>query len=173
MEKSAGAILLAYLFLVLPGTAQQPAPAPDWSAWGPVMGDWIGDASGTPGQGTGSFNFAPDLQGRILVRRSRTVFPSGPSQPANTHDDLLVCYYEGNAAKAVYWDNEGHVIHYEVSLAADRSIVFVSGKSPGAFRQRLSYRPLGDGRLIIRFDIAPPDKPDEFKVHVEGTAHKK
>lgn len=166
-------ISLAVMAFILPAVTQQGAPLPDWKAFQFLIGDWVGEGSGSPGQGAGGFTFALELQGRVLVRNNRTEFPARQGRPAAIHDDLLVVYQEKDGIKAVYWDNEGHVIHYAVSFAPDKSLVFVSGKMPGAPCQRLSYRNLGNDGLGIRFEIAPPDKPDEFKVYLDGTARKK
>jgi len=165
--------LLASIVIILPLAAQQSALLPDWKAFQFLMGDWVGEGSGSPGQGGGGFTFDLELQGRVLVRHNRTEFSASQGRPANIHDDLIVVYQEKDGFKAVYWDNEGHVIDYTVSFAPDKSLVFVSGKIPGATRQRLSYRELANGGLGVRFEIAPPDKPDEFKVYLDGTARKK
>ena len=34
------------------------------------------------------------------------------------HSDLLYIYPEGSGFKAIYFDNEGHVIHYAISFPA-------------------------------------------------------
>ncbi len=172
------AFLLAWVLVLLSAVApaaQTAAqnPGPDWSAFQFVLGEWFGEAGGEPGQGTGSFRFASELQGRILVRHSRTVFPGSQNQPALVHDDLLIVYQEKEGTKAVYWDNEGHVIRYEVTVGTDGSLSFISPRVPGAPRQRLTYRLLPDGRLSTSFALASPDKPDEFKVHVEGISRRK
>ncbi len=173
MKRSFSAIGLILALGVLP-LAAQPAPAmPDWSAYKFVLGDWVGEASGEPGQGSGGFSFAPDLQGRVLIRHSRTEFPATQGRPAFAHDDILVVYQDKDGTKADYWDNEGHVIHYDVTVEAGGSIAFVSPKVPGAPRQKLTYRPLPDGKVAVSFALAPPDKPDEFKIHVEGISRKK
>ena len=40
-----------------------------WALFEYLLGDWVGEGGGQPGQGTGEFSFHPDLQNRILVRR--------------------------------------------------------------------------------------------------------
>ncbi len=165
--------LSAVMMTILPLAAQQGTPLPDWKAFQFLMGDWVGEGSGSPGNGGGGFTFALELQGRVLVRHNHTEFPPSQGRPANIHDDLIVVYQEKDGVKAAYWDNEGHVINYTASFAPDKSLVFVSGKIPGAPRQRLSYRQLSNGGLGIRFEIAPPGKPNEFKVYLDGKAHKK
>jgi hypothetical protein len=148
-------------------------PAADWNAWRFVLGEWIGEGAGAPGEGTGGFSFLTDLQGRILVRKNHTEFPAAGERPAFGHEDLMIVAQEPEGTKAVYWDNEGHVIRYDVEIAADGSITFTSPIRAGDPRFRLSYRKLGDDRLGIRFETAAPDKPDDFKIYLDGTARKK
>jgi hypothetical protein len=166
-------ISLVIMTFVLFAAAQQGAPLPDWKAFQFLVGDWVGEGSGSPGQGAGGFTFALELQGRVLVRHNRTEFPAGPDRPAFIHDDLLVVYQEKDGIKADYWDNEGHVIHYLVELTAEGLITFISEKQPGAPRLRLSYQRLGEARVDILFEMSTPDKPDDFKVYLHGKARRK
>jgi len=156
---------------LLPARPSQPAA--DWGAWKFILGEWIGEETGTPGEGTGEFSFLTEMQDSVLVRRSRTVFPAAGERPAFVHEDLMIVAREPEGTKAVYWDNEGHVIRYDVEIAADGSIIFTSPIRAGAQRFRLSYRKLGDGRVGIRFEMTAPDKPDDFKIYLDGTARKK
>lgn len=155
--------------------AQQPAPPADWSAWQFLLGDWVGEGDGTPGQGEGGFTFAPDLQKRVLVRKNFAKYPATKERPAFTHEDLMVVYQEpGKAARAIYFDNEGHVINYAVEFAKDgNSVTFVSDPSPTAPRFRLTYLKSGSDALGIKFEIAPPGKPDTFSPYINAKAHRK
>ena len=166
-------VLLGCVFFILPLAAQQAAPAADWTAFQFVMGEWVGEGGGSPGQGGGGFSFAADLQGRVLVRRNHTEFPAGQGRPAAIHDDLLIVSQESDGTKAVYWDNEGHVIRYRVESPAKGMLVFISEKQTGVPRFRLSYQQLGEARVDILFEMAAPDKPDEFKAYLHGAARKK
>jgi hypothetical protein len=155
-------------------SAQQPPRPVSWDAYQFLMGEWIGEGSGDPGQGSGSCTFAFDLQKTVLVRKNHTDFPATKDRPAFSHDDLMVIYQEGGKTKAVYFDNEQHVINYTVALSKDsNAAIFLSDASPSAPRFRLTYTKMGTDRVKITFDIAPPGKPDSFKTYVEGTARKK
>jgi hypothetical protein len=171
--KSKSIVLLACIFFILPLAAQQAAPAADWTSFQFLLGEWVGEGSGSPGQGGGGFSFAADLQGQILVRRNHTEFPAGQGRPAAVHDDLLIVSQEPDGTKAVYWDNEGHVIRYLVEFPAENLIIFISEKQSGAPRFRLFYQKLGDSKVDILFEMAAPDKPDEFRVYLHGSARKK
>ena len=152
---------------------QAPKDAPSWDRWAFVLGEWVADGSGSPGQGTARFSFAFDLERRILVRKNHNEFPASAGRPAAVHDDLLIVYPEGSRTRAVYFDNEDHVIYYTLESSSDATaLTLVSDKAAGAPRFRLVYAAATDGTLKIRFDIAPPDKPEAFSTYLEGTARR-
>ncbi len=145
-----------------------------WDGWQFVLGEWQGEGSGEPGDGTAVFSFYPDLQQNVLVRRNRVDYPAVDAQPAWFHEDLLIVYPELEQARAIYFDNEGHVIHYSVDGSSEQErISFVSEAAPMAPRFRLSYYKKPDQRLWITFEIAPPGQPDNFLVYTEGSAWRK
>ncbi len=95
--------------------------------------------------------------------------PPANGRPAIVHDDLMIVYREGGATKAFYDDNEGHVIRYDVNVSADKKkITLISEKAAGAPRYRLIYESLQPGLVKLSFEIAPPDKPEEFKKSWKG-----
>jgi hypothetical protein len=169
-------ILLLTFLLVFSGeaVAQQPKES-NWDGWRPLLGKWTGEGGGQPGQASGGgFSFDFDLQGKVLVRRNYSEYPATGGKPASRHDDLMVIYQEpGKGTRAVYFDNEGHIIHYSVSFSEDkRTITLLSDVVPTAPRFRFIYNLLKDGSLGIEFDIAPPGKPDSFSKYVEGKARR-
>ncbi len=154
--------------------AQPMTPVPDWHAWHFLMGEWIGDGNGEPGQGAGGFSFSIELQGRILVRHNYANYPATKDRPAFRHNDLMVIYKDAGSTKADYFDNEGHVIHYLVDFSGDSSsIIFISAESDSEPRYRLTYAEKKGDTLSLSFDIAPPAKPEEFRQYISAAAHKK
>ena len=146
---------------------------PDWLAFQFLVGEWIGQGGGAPGQGGGSLVFQFDLQQQVLLRKNHVEFPAVQGQPAFAHDDLTVIFPDpsGSIMQATYYDNEGHVIHYTVGMTDDgRMVTFVSEPMPSTPRFRTTYIRGKDETMTIRFEIAPPDKPDDFIVYTEGTA---
>jgi len=141
--------------------------------WGPVqflIGHWKGEGTGAPGEGSGAFSFTPDVQGRILVRKSFAEYPPRDGRPAFRHDDLMVVFHEGDPPRlrAVFFDNEGHVIRYDVT-AAGNGAVFTSD-SAGGPRFRLTYTSTAADRLNLKFEIAPPGK--DFATYLASSAHR-
>ena len=111
-----------------------------------------------------------------MVRRNRADYPATKDRPAFSHTDLMVIYpeQEGRAMRAIYFDNEGHVINYSVNLAQDRTTVtFLSDPSPSSPRFRFIYNKAKNDTMTFRFDIAPPGNPEAFKKYLEGALHRK
>ena len=152
--------------------AQQPNIK--WDQWNFLIGEWVGEGNGQPGQGSGTFTFQTDLDGKILVRESFTEFPATANKPASVHKDLLYIYpdYSGIALKAIYFDNEGHVINYTITYS-ENSITFTSDIIPNAPRFRLTYISLGTDVVNTKFEFAAPQNPDDFKTYIEGKSTRK
>ena len=100
-------------------------------------------------------------------------FPGAQGRPAAVHEDLMVIHPgEDGAMKAVYFDSEGHVIRYTIEAKDQGTLVFVSDPSPSAPRFRLSYAKGQGDEVSIKFEMAPPGKPDGFRTYLEGKARR-
>ena len=167
---------LAGALLALPACtviAQDNSQSTRWKDFGFLLGTWEGMGSGAPGQGAGGFTFATELQGTILVRRSRADYPATKDKAAYSHEDLTIVTREtAGDMKAVYFDNEGHIIHYLVQARGD-SVIFLSDTSSATPRYRLTYLRTAPETLKITFDIAPPGKSDAFTRYIEANASRK
>jgi hypothetical protein len=146
----------------------------DWKAWEYLLGEWEGGHEGDPGQGYGIFSFSFDLDQNILVRKNRTIFPTTPEREGYTHDDLLIIYTEFTGQKrGIYFDNEQHVIHYEVKVSPDQqNIILESDPIPSVPQFRFTYTKTGKNSLEARFEMAPPGKQGEFFTYLEGSARR-
>jgi hypothetical protein len=162
------------ILLVLSALAvSQSQPPNKWANWEPFLGHWSGTGSGEPGQGAGEFSFGPELQGTVLARQSYAEYPATKDRPAYRHDDLMVIYSTpDHKTLADYWDNEGHVIRYDVDVLEGK-LVFVSDAAQPGPRFRLIYVKTGDNTLKLTFAIAPPTDRDNFKTFIEATAQRK
>lgn len=169
--------LLALLLLSGAALSQPTTPkdSANWADWAFMLGEWHPmESGGVPGPASNAWaTLAPDLDGKVLVRKNHGEYAAANGRPAYVHDDLMVIYHQGAATKAFYTDNEGHTIHYDVSFSADKKrLVFLSEKAPGP-QFRLTYENVQPGTLKVIFEIAPPDKPDQFARYVEGTIRRK
>ena len=158
------------LFLWLASAAC--AGPPSWDAFQFLVGEWEGTGTGKPGEGAGGFAFSLDLERHVLVRRNHAEYPAQGGRPAAHHEDLMVVDQRPGGPHATYWDNEGHAIDYAVTAAADRWI-FVSPAVSGAPRFRLTYTRADADHLQLRFEIAPPGKPDVFSTYIEAGARRR
>jgi hypothetical protein len=159
--------------LVTGASAHKAAPAPGWT--GPdaleplvfLLGTWGAAGSGTPGAATGTATFARGLQDRVIIRTSFAEYPATPGNPASRHDDMMIIHATDRAGvRADYYDNEGHVIRYAVTIAGNGDAVFLSDVASGEPRYRLTYKLTPHGVLRGTFAVAPPGKPDAFEQYL-------
>jgi len=86
----------------------------------------------------------------------------------------MVVFQEAGKTRAVYFDNEQHVINYNVTVSSDSSsVVFVSDVLPATPRFRLTNTKAGTDKIKITFEIAPPGKPESFTRYIEAVARRK
>ena len=172
--RNIASVLLLTLLIAGLCPAQKVSPA-QWTKFQFLLGSWNAAGSGNPGEGTGEFSFTPDLQNRVLVRRSHTAYPAAPNRPAFAHDDLMIIYAdEGEMFHADYSDNEGHVIRYTIEFSSDGNTCTLTSESlAGTPRFRLTYNKRNGGEVGIKFQIAPAGQPNNFQTYVEGTAKRK
>lgn len=164
--------ILAAAVLAWPQAAKIDDP---WTGLNFFIGEWQGMGTGTPGEAVGGTSFAFSLDKKILVRKNWAKYPPKPGENAGlSHEDLMIIYPAGpgTSLRAVYFDNEGHVIQYAArSGPAAGSVVFETDASQPGPRFRLAYEMKPDGTLDNVFSIAPPG--GEFKVYARGVLKKK
>lgn len=166
----------AFILVILEATAclaQTEAKRQGWDGYDFMLGEWKGEGTGSPGEGVGGFSFASDLQGGILVRKNYAVYPATSSRPGFRHDDLMIVYHDPSGeTRAVYFDNEKHVIPYRVDVEPSKKAVFLSDSTAAGPRFRLTYSTIAADSLGILFEIAPPDKPGSFAPYITARAYR-
>ena len=172
--RSASFVFAFLVVVTVPLAAQENDSADTWAAYRFLLGTWVAEGGGNPGQGSGTFSHVLDLQQRIIVRRNHVDYPAANGHPAFAHDDLMLFYRAANGSvEAQYFDNEGHVIHYTArSSAGMDSLILVSDVNAAAPRFRFTYIRQAKDTLKTIFDIAPPGRPEEFRRYVEGTVRR-
>ena len=151
--------------------AQQPAAPTLGPQWRVLIGEWTGDGGGQPGSATGRTSYRFDVGDHAIIRRNHADVAATGGRPASVHEDLLVIYAgsKPGEAKALYVDNEDHVINYTAVWSADgKTLTFVSDVIPGAPRFRMVYKIQSADSHVLDFEIAPPGAPDAFKLYVSG-----
>ncbi len=146
----------------------QTAPFPSWKALEFLIGTWEARTEGgsAGASGAGTYSFQLELRGHVLARHSTSAGCKGPADFDCLHSDLLYVYAEGAGPwKAIYFDNEGHVIHYDVTTPNPNTAVFLSeGSTPGP-RFRLVYERKGQ-TMAGKFQMQMPGQT-EFKSYLE------
>lgn len=159
-------ILIQFILLfgiTSPGNAQNIS----LDKWKWLIGEWVGEGSGQPGQGAGTFTFSFDLNQKVIIRKSHSEYSASGNTPKVIHDDLMIVYPDINGLqdRAIYFDNEGHTILY-TAVFQDKSIVLTSEKAPGSPIFRLTYTLLENDIVNTRFEMSPDGI--NFKAYVEG-----
>ncbi len=157
-------LIVLFILFTLNGSGQQ---NPGWEPWNFLIGTWKGTGKGEPGKGGGTFSFTYDLDQNILVRKSHSEYPATAQKPKTVHDDLIIIYPDstGVPAKAIYFDNEKHVIHYSVTCR-DESIIFTSQKNGNTPVFRLTYTPIKPGKINTLIEWS--QNGTTFMTYVEG-----
>jgi hypothetical protein len=171
------ASVLLLLCLEIPLSAQAPAaPSPDpWKALAFLEGTWEAKAQGHAGiSATGTYTFRLELANHILARHSVSDSTGKKSATFDyQHGDLLYAYQDapGQPIKAIYFDSEGHVIHYTVSTPDPTSAIFLSDASAPGPQFRLVYQ-LKDSVMSGKFQVRMPGQSD-WSSYLEWSGAKK
>jgi hypothetical protein len=174
--------LLALMFLAMPILAQTASPAAPassntssgatWQSIAFLEGTWTATTQGNSVATSGRYTFASELGHHIMARHS-TTDPDckGPATFDCEHGDLLYIFQEAPSQplKAIYFDNEGHVIHYAVTTPDAATVIFLSEPGPGP-RFRLVYQ-LKEKVMLGKFQMQMPGQ-DDWKSYLEWSGGK-
>lgn len=149
--------------------------AEPWKPFQFLIGTWEAKTQGGSAQAaaSGTYSFQPELRNHILARHSTSAGCKGPTDFDCEHGDLLYVYQNapGRPYQAIYFDSEGHVIHYEVSFPTPSTAVFLSAPSQQAPQFRLSYELKGSA-MLGKFQMRMPGQT-EFRSYLEWSGEKK
>lgn len=167
------------LLLVLPLTARStPPPGVDpWKALSFLEGTWSAStttAGSSGGNVGGIYTFRLELGNHILARHTTSIEGcKGPATFDCDHGDLLYIYQDApsQALKAIYFDNEGHVIHYDISTPNATTAMFLSDASQPGPQFRLLYE-LKGAIMQGKFQMRMPGQ-NEWKSYLEWSGPKK
>jgi hypothetical protein len=156
-----------------PASAQTPAKSPakddPWAGIRFLLGSWEAKTTGgvAQAQASAGYAFRLELRDHVLARHSRSGSCSASDDFDCLHSDLLYVYpaSTGAALEAIYFDNEGHIIHYAVSTPKPGTVVFLSDPVQPGPQYRLSYTFLA-GVMSGQFEMKTPGQT-EFTSYLE------
>jgi hypothetical protein len=169
MRGSSVVACIALSFCVAaPGARDAAAQGVDpWKPLAFLDGTWAATVQGGAVTAVGRYTFRRELAGHVLARHGVSYAGcKGPKDFDCAHGDLLYVFEEasGQPLKAIYFDNEGHVLHYAITVPAPNEVVFLSEPAPGpAFR--LVYK-LEGAVMSGKFQVLPPGQ-SEWRSYLE------
>jgi hypothetical protein len=173
MKRLCIALFMCCSLPLMAQTAANAAPDP-WKALSFLEGTWDAIAHGNPGVATsGLYTFQRELNGHIMARHT-TSDPGckGRASFDCAHGDLLYIFQDapGQPLRAIYFDNEGHVIHYDISTPEPNCVVFLSEAGSGP-QFRLVYE-LKAAVMTGKFQMRMPGQ-SEWNSYLEWSGGKR
>lgn len=166
--------LVAVAFLCATSLCAQNAPttasgSDPWKSLQFLIGTWEAKTQGgsAGAAGSGIYTFQPELRNHVLARHSDYEACKGPADFNCEHGDLLYVYQDaaGQPYRGIYFDNEGHVIHYDISTPTATTAIFLSDSSQPGPQFRLIYE-LKGSTMYGKFQMRMPGQA-EFKSYLE------
>lgn len=169
---------VAFVVLCAFAAAAQDAAKPVADPWKPLRfltGTWEAKTQGgsAGAAGSGTYTFQLELQGHVLARHAHTAGCQGPADFNCEHADILYIYPGNSAAsyKAIYFDSEGHVIHYQVTTPEPNLAVFESDPAAPGPQFRLSYE-LKAFTMTGKFQLRMPGQT-AYRSYLEWSGERK
>jgi hypothetical protein len=140
-----------------------------------LMGTWEAKTADKSVTASGTYTFQTELNGHVVARHSPsdTAKCKGPADFNCEHGDLLYIYVDapGQPLRAIYFDNEGHVIHYTVTAPTATTAEFLSDPAQPGPEFRLFYE-LKGAVMFGKFQMRMPGKQD-WQSYLEWAGSKK
>ena len=174
MTKTLAIMLCLTVFDAPHASAAEQAIDP-WKPLQFLIGTWEAHTQGgsAAAAGAGTYTFQPELRNHVLARHSSSEKCKGPADFDCEHSDLLYVYQEtpGQSFKAIYFDNEGHVIHYDVSVPSPTTAILLSEPSHPGPQFRIIYE-LKETTMYGKFQMRAPGQA-EFRSYLEWNGPKR
>ena len=170
-----GTILVLFLFLPSFLSAQMSKRDSLWMILQPFIGNWMGEGSGEPGNGSYERSYQFILNKRFIEIRNKSTYPpTDKFSKGEVHEDIGYYSYDGGRKVFVLrqFHAEGFVNQYKLdSISADKkTLVFVSEaieNIPPGYRAKETYCLLNDNEIEETFEIAEPGKGFEIYTRVK------
>lgn len=173
MTRPLHGVVLSLLLISASSLSGQSAPEP-FAPLSFLLGTWEAKTVNTPRvTASGTYTFRTELNGHVVARHTVAAGCKGPEDFNCQHGDLLYIYADapGQPLRAIYFDNEGHVIHYAVTTPSATTAEFLSDAAGPGPRFRLFYE-LKNGVMAGRFQIRMPGQQG-WKSYLEWTGSRK
>jgi hypothetical protein len=170
-------LFLLLAFVAVPFATAQ-SSAENSARWKPLdflLGTWEAKTAGQKVAAAGTYTFQIELNGTVVARHSSLDTCKGPADFDCKHGDFLYLFHDtatgpdDSGLRAIYFDSEGHVIHYTVSQPWPNMVVFQSVPSAGP-QFRLTYE-LASGIMKGKFQVLPPGMKD-YQTYLEWSGKK-
>ena len=175
MIRRSVAIALLYAAGLYAQSSPGQATPDSWRSLRFLLGTWEAKTQGGSAGATssGTYAFQLELRNHVLARHSTIAGCKGAADYDCEHSDLLYVFEDAanTPLKAIYFDNEGHTIHYEVSTPAPNQAVFISSATQPGPQFRLIYERTGS-TMSGKFQMRMPGQSD-FKSYLEWSGAKK
>jgi hypothetical protein len=170
----AAAVLVGTAALSVRSAIPAEPVADPWKSLRFLLGTWDAKTLGGSAKAAaaGTYSFRLEMKDHVLARHSGREKCEGPADFNCQHDDLLYVYQEtpGQSYEAIYFDNEGHIIHYDVSVPSASTAIFLSDHSHPGPQFRLTYA-LSGGLMNGKFQMRMPGQT-EFTSYLEWSGTK-
>ena len=171
-------MLLILIFTANLFAQSSPLQKADVDIWKPLrflIGTWEAKTTGgsAGAVSSGAYTFQLELRNHVLVRHTAGADCKGPADFNCQHSDLLYVYKDApeKPFRAIFFDNEGHVIHYGVSTDNPSGVVFLSDPSSAGPQYRLSYELKGE-IMFGKFAVRMPGQT-QFATYLEWSGSRK
>ena len=172
-------LLLLFAISIATSVNAQDAPKPEINPFQQLsflLGTWEAHVTGNGTvTASGSYAFRAELNGHVLARHSMSAADKckGPADFNCEHSDLLYIYSDasGQPLRAIYFDNEGHVIHYNVAAPTANTAEFLSDPGQPGPQFRLVYE-LRGAIMFGKFQMRMPGQQD-WRSYLEWNGSKK
>lgn len=165
----------SFCAIIMAQRSNQTQAADPWKGLRFLLGTWEAKTQGgsAGASASGTYTFRLELGGHVLARHSASSGCTGPADFNCEHGDLLYLYQDatGQPLKAIYFDNEGHVIHYEVTSPAPKRVVLASPAIPNGPQFRLTFE-LKGALMLGKFEVRMPGQ-SEFRSYLEWSGGRK
>lgn len=175
MRRTSVAAILSFLGCFAQVASTPSAAVDPWQPFRFMIGTWEARIQGgsAGAASVGAYAFQLELGNHVLARHSSNAACQGPADFNCDHGDLLYIYRDSpdQPLKAIYFDNEGHVIHYDVTAPAPNVAILLSAPLQQGPQYRLIYELKGKV-MLGKFQLRLPGQSD-FRSYLEWAGERK